>query len=83
MSDVVLVAVVTGGLALTGTVFVAILAHSGTRQAQVSHARQELVDDQRERIGMLTTERDELRTQVHDLQTKLAERDGRPARRTT
>lgn len=83
MSDVVVVALVTGGLALTGSVFVAVLNFAGTRHAQVSQARQELVDDQRERIGMLTDERDELRAQVRDLEDKVERLEGRPTRRTT
>lgn len=74
MPEAVVLVLIPAVAGLFGTVIVAILNLS--RQAG-----RDLVDDQKERIAMLTTERDELRTQVRDLEAKVGQHEGRPTRR--
>jgi hypothetical protein len=74
VSEAVLLVLIPAAIGFSGTVVVAILNLS--RQSG-----RDLVDDQRERIALLTTERDELRVQVRDLEAKVGEYEGRPTRR--
>lgn len=74
MSEPVLLVLIPAFLAFAGSVIVAILNLS--RQAG-----RDLVDDQRERIAMLTAERDELRTQVRDMEAIVEASEHRPTRR--
>lgn len=76
MSEPVLLVLIPAFLAFTGTVIAAILNIS--RQSG-----RDLVVDQRERIAMLTDERDELRTQVRDLEAKVRHHERRPTRGTS
>jgi cell division protein FtsB len=73
VSETVVLVLIPAIAGLFGTVVVAILNLS--RQAG-----RDLVEDQRERIAMLTDERDELRTQVRDLEAKVRHHEGRPTR---